>query len=186
MLKTRKMLRAVLPLAIITLAACQETNGPGSLDQLNTSAVLADYSAMDAVRQSTGWKGFRMAAPQMAASAGIVRGDVASNSIPLISDGNRGKTFVYDGARHQWVIDPARMGAPANGVRFITYAPKGAEPDATKPIGHADLIDLGNTTAGIALRLVVVEGALTILDYATSLEGSNGSGHVSVGAGWRP
>ena len=180
MLKLRKMLRAALPLAIVALAACQETNGPGSLDELNTSKVLADYKAMDAVRQSTGWKGFQLAAPQMAARAGIVPRDVAINSIPLISDGNRGKTFVYDAARHQWVIDPARTGAPANGVRFITYEPKGAEPDATKPIGHADLIDLGNTTAGIALRLVVVEGTLTILDYATSLESSNASGHVSV------
>jgi hypothetical protein len=110
----------------------------------------------------------------------LVRGDVAINAIPLISDGNRGKTFVYDGATHNWVVDPARTGAPANGVRFITYEPKGAEPDVTKPIGHADLIDLGNTTAGIALRLVVVEGAFTILDYQTTLEGSDGSGHVTV------
>jgi hypothetical protein len=135
---------------------------------------------MDAVRQSAGWKGFQLAAPSMAAKAGFIRGDVALRNIPLISDGNRGKTFVYDGTRHEWVIDPAQTGAPANGVRFITYEPKGAEPDATKPIGHADLIDLGNGTAGIALRLVVVEGTFTILDYQTTLEGSEGSGHVTV------
>jgi hypothetical protein len=100
--------------------------------------------------------------------------------LPLISEGNRGKTFVYDAERHDWVIDPAQTGAPANGVRFITYQPKGAEPDATKPIGHADLIDLGGASSGIALRLIVVEGSLTVLDYETTLEGENGSGHVTV------
>jgi hypothetical protein len=180
MLPTRKLLSAALPLIIVTLAACQDTNAPDSLQQLNTTRALADYDAMDAIRQSAGWRGFQLAAPQMAAKAGFIRGDVALRSIPLISDSNRGKTFIYDAARHDWVIDAARTGAPANGVRFITYEPKGAEPDATKPIGHADLIDLGTATSGVALRLVVVEGALTILDYQTTLEGSDGSGHVSV------
>jgi hypothetical protein len=174
------MFRWALPLAVVAVTACQETSGPGSLNQLNTSAALADYEAMDAVRQSAGWRGFQMAAPQMSARMGLVRGDLALRSIPLISDANRGKTYVYDAARHEYVVDPARTGAPANGVRFITYEPNGAEPDATRPIGHADLIDMGNTTAGISLRLVVVEGALTILDYQTTLEGSEGSGHVTV------
>jgi hypothetical protein len=179
-MNTRKLFSAALPLAIVVVTACQDTSGPGSLGRLNTTAALADYDAMDAVRQSTGWKAFQMAAPQMGAKIGYVRSDVAINFIPLISETNRGKTFVYDAASHSWVVDPARTGAPANGVRFITYEPKGAEPDATKPIGHADLIDLGNSTAGIALRLVVVEGTFTILDYKTTLEGSEGSGHVTV------
>jgi hypothetical protein len=104
----------------------------------------------------------------------------APAGVPLISTGNRGKTFVYDAQRHQWVHDPARTGAPANGVRFITYEPRGAEPDPTKPTGHADLIDLGDTGAGIALRLLVVEGSRTVLDYQTTLEGSAGVGHVTV------
>lgn len=180
MRNTRKLFRPAMPLLIVVMTACQDTSGPGASSQLNTSAALADYAAMDAVRQSAGWRAFELAAPQMGARLGFVRGDVASNSIPLISESNRGKTFVYDAARHQWVIDPARMGAPVNGVRFITYEPKGAEPDVTKPIGHADLIDLGGSATGVALRLVVVEGTLTIVDYQTRLEGNNGSGHVTV------
>jgi len=116
-----------------------------------------------------------------AAMAGIANASMdGAASIPLISTGNRGKTFVYNATLHNWEIDPAHTGAPSNGVRFITYEPKGAEPDPTKPIGHADLIDLGDSSAGIALRLVVVEGALTVLDYRTTVEGSEGSGHVTV------
>jgi hypothetical protein len=211
----KKFIRPSLPLALIAIAAgCQDTTGPGSLSKLNAAAALADYQAMDAVLQSTGWKSFQMTAAKMDvtkfgfAPAAAARatdalreltpgGDtrafasamtsvasqaviVSSARVPLISDANRGKTFVFDAQRHDWVVDPARSGAPSNGVRFITYEPKGAEPDPTRPIGHADLIDLGNTSAGIALRLVVVEGSLTILDYKTTLEGSDGSGHVTV------
>lgn len=180
MRNTRKLFRAALPLAIVVLTACQDSSGPGSPDELNTSAVLADYSAMDAVRQSAGWQGFKMAAPQMSARMGVVGSDLAINAVPLISTANRGKTFVYDATLHQWVVDAAATGAPANGVRFITYQPKGAEPDPSKPIGHADLIDLGDTAAGIALRLIVVEGTLTIVDYQTTLAGTDGSGQVTV------
>ena len=180
MRNTRKMFRAALPLAIVVMTACQDTSGPSSLSTLNATKALADYQAMDDVRQSTGFKAFQLAAPQMATRMRFTGSDVALRSIPLISETNRGKTFVYDAAAHNWVVDPARTGAPANGVRFITYEPNGAEPNPAKPIGHADLIDLGNTTAGISLRLVVVEGTLTIVDYATTLEGSDGSGHVTV------
>ena len=204
----KNMIRAALPLAMIVVAACEDTNGPNSFG-LDTEAALADYRAMDAVLQTTGWQGFQMAASKMddaalgASTAGAVRataalqdlasGDtrefatvmtgVAANSsasVPLISDANRGKTFVYNGQTHSWAIDPARTGAPATGVRFITYEPKGAEPDATKPIGHADLIDLGDATSGVALRLVVVQGELTIVDYRTTLEGADGSGRITV------
>jgi hypothetical protein len=178
---TGRIIRAAAPLAVIAVTACQEPSGPGSLEQLNAAAVLADYDAMDAVRESAGWQGFQMAAPKMAAAGIVVApAGVASASIPLISDRNRGKTFVYDAARHDWVVDPARTGAPANGVRFITYEPNGAEPDPSRPIGHADLIDLGAASDGIALQLVVVEGSLTIVDYTTTLEGDHDSGHITV------
>jgi hypothetical protein len=120
----------------------------------------------------------RAFAAAMAGVAGQI--DDAPAGVPLISTWNRGKTFVYDGQRHEWVADPTRTGAPSDGVRFITYEPRGAEPDPTKPTGHADLIDLGNGSAGIALRLLVVEGTRTVLDYQTTIEGSEGVGHVTV------
>jgi hypothetical protein len=135
---------------------------------------------MDELRESAGWQGFQLAAPQMAAKMGFTRGDFFVGMVPLISESNRGKTYIYDATQHNWVIDPARTDAPENGVRFITYEPNGAEPDPARPIGHADLIDLGDNSAGIALRLVVVEGELTIVDYQTTLQGSEGSGQVTV------
>lgn len=208
----RTLIRTSLPLAIVIVAGCQDTTGPGSLERLDAEAALADYDAMEAVLQSTGWKSFRMTAanmntamlgtaPAAAVSAGVALGELASadahafaaamasavsagagsaTSVPLISDANRGKTFVYDAASDTWVIDPLRTSAPANGVRFITYEPNGAKPDPAKPIGHVDLIDLGDASAGIALRLMVAEGDMTVLDYQTTLDGADGSGRVTV------
>ncbi len=170
----------LLPLALVVLAACQDSSGPDESGQLNSQRALADYQAFDEVRQSAGWRGFQLAAPQMAARLGFTPGNVNVAMLPLISESNRGKTYIYDGTAQQWVIDPERTDAPANGVRFITYEPQGAHPDPSKPIGHADLIDLGDATAGIALQLIVVEGTRTIVDYTTSLEGDDDSGHITV------
>jgi len=198
-----------LPMVLLAIAAaCSGTTEPRSRGTLNTAAALADYSAMDGVLQSTGWKHFQMTASGMtamgstSATARIAAGALANLApagdsraaatamasfvasgtagIQLISAANLGKTFIYDGQAHKWVVDPTRTGAPSNGVRFITYEPRGAEPDATKPTGYADLIDQGATSSGIALRLVVVEGSFTILDYRTTVDGANGIGHVTV------
>jgi hypothetical protein len=211
---TRRVMRVTsmvrrLPMLLLAIAAaCSGTTEPRSLGKLNTAAALADYSAMDGVLQSTGWKHFQMTASGMTAmgststTTSIAAGALANlapggNSraaatamasivasgtagIQLISTANLGKTFIYDGQGHRWVVDPTRTGAPSNGVRFITYEPKGIEPDPTKPTGYADLIDQGSTSAGIALRLVVLEGNFTVLDYRTTVDGSNGVGHVTV------
>ncbi len=179
----------MLPLlALAGIVACTDATGTGSLDKLNPESALSDYSAMDNLQQSSGWKNFRLTAAGMRAVGEAGSNSVMANLMPggsragirLVSDTNLGKTFIYDAQQHGWVVDPARNDAPANGVRFVTYEPNGSEPDPTKPTGHADLIDMGSGIAGIALRLVVVEGTLTVLDYQTSISGSNGIGHVTV------
>lgn len=91
--------------------------------------------------------------------------------VPLISAFRRGKTFVYDPDLGRYVMDPTREGAPSTGVRFILYAPSNGRPDVTQEIGYADLIDEGDgVPKGVALRLVVVEGDRTVLDYRTTID----------------
>lgn len=108
---------------------------------------------------------------------------LAVGAAPLISEFNRGKTFVYDAVQGDYVEDPERTGAPSNGVRFIVYEEFAGTPDPDREIGYADLIDQGDTSAeDIALRLIVVEDGSTVLDYWTTLDGiDDTSGRVTVG-----
>jgi hypothetical protein len=109
-------------------------------------------------------------------------GDVAAASVPIVSDTIRGRTFTYDPTADRYVVNPTRSGAPANGVRFIMYAVDAADkPIVTQEIGYADLRDEGSANGNdVALRLVAVERGKTMLDYRTSLEGRDGSGHLEV------
>lgn len=100
---------------------------------------------------------------------------------PLISPFRRGKTFTYDPDLGRYAIDPDREGAPATGVRFILYAPLQGHPDVDHEIGYADLIDEGDGSAeDIALRLVVVEGDETVLDYRTTIDVVAQGGKITV------
>ena len=91
---------------------------------------------------------------------------------PIISGTTRGKTFVYDPTLGEYALDPTRTGAPSTGVRFVLYdVDLAGTPIVGEEIGHADLIDEGDASAeDVALRLVVVANAVTVLDYATTLD----------------
>jgi len=102
---------------------------------------------------------------------------------PIISGWHRGSTFVYDPSTDEYEPDLTREGAPATGVRFIVYAvdPAGV-PIIAEERGYADLIDEGDGSAeDIALRLRVVMGDETVLDYLTTLDHDATSGALSVG-----
>jgi hypothetical protein len=102
-------------------------------------------------------------------------------STPVISPLHRGRTLVYDAVLGRYVVDPDRTGAPATGVRLIVYQSVAGKPDPAHEIGYADLIDEGDASAeDIALRLVVVSGERTVLDYRTTLDESGGHGRITV------
>ncbi len=201
-------------LAIVgLLAACETGFEPEAEVTLDTQAALADYQAVEAVLQSTGWAGFQALGnrtPFAGSAAGVetvgsirkVAGEEDARSFalglarrltapatspvasraPIISDLHRGKTFVYEPATDDYVVDPDRTGAPATGVRFIIYAVDGTgTPIAGEEIGYADLIDEGDNSArDIVLRLTVVENGTTVLDYRTSVDTNADRGTLTV------
>jgi hypothetical protein len=107
---------------------------------------------------------------------------VAPARAPLISQGRRGSTFVYDPELGEYVIDPDRTGAPADGVRFVVYEEtRDGRPDPAREVGWADLIDEGDDSAeDVALRLVVVMDGDPCLDYRTTVDERGGHGVVTV------
>jgi hypothetical protein len=106
--------------------------------------------------------------------------DAASS--PIISGFHRGATFVYDPDLDRYVVDPDREGAPSTGVRFVIYEVDHAgDPIVDQERGYADLIDEGDhSNQDIALRLEVVEGSTTVLDYATTLDDQGTRGELTV------
>jgi hypothetical protein len=106
----------------------------------------------------------------------------AVSATPVISEEARGTTFVIDPATGEYTPDPTRSGAPSNGVRFVLYGvnPITGEPLLDQEIGYADLVDEGDTTDGVALRLTVVSGGETYVDYSVRMEGDDSSRTIEV------
>jgi hypothetical protein len=180
-------------------AACESGTGP--VIDLDFLAAEADYAAMDSVFASEGWVSFAALGPRtpfgavssaVDALGGLAPAEPRSGRelalrlarrmqevaasggpalTPIISETHRGATFVYDAALDEYAVDPARTGAPSNGVRFMLYEVDFLGTPMGEEIGYADLIDEGDTSAeDVALRLVVVAHSVTVLDYATTLE----------------
>jgi len=192
----------------LLLAACDDATGPDPTETFDAEAALADYQALEEILQSSAFAGFQSLDGRTpfsgAASMGLVDAFAEADSrefavelltrarrsmdtrgvegAPLISEGNRGSTFVYDPATDDYVLDPEREGAPATGVRFILYEVDGSgTPIVGEEIGHADLVDEGDTSSEqIALHLTAVANGRTHLDYRTTLDGSDGEGALTV------
>ena len=94
-----------------------------------------------------------------------------SNTLGLIPDELKGKTFEWDIQAHHYVVTD-RPGAPADGVRFILYAINPITRRPAEPlveVGYVDLIDL-SAEHSRSLRIVVagVGGAPVYVDYTVA------------------
>jgi len=94
-----------------------------------------------------------------------------SNTLGLIPDELKGKTFEWDIATQHYVVTD-RPGAPADGVRFILYAINPITRRPAEPlveVGYVDLIDLSTETSR-SLRIVVagVGGTPVYVDYTVA------------------
>ena len=191
--------RAMALAALTALTACGDSTGPRTGD-FDAQAAQADHEALDRLLSSEGWTAFRAlggqgpfaalggqpaaitgslraltpgatGAERAAALQWLAAGMRSWSRSPIISEERRGTTFVYDAERRDYVPDPSRTGAPANGVRFIVYEEIDGQPDPTREVGYADLLDEGDASAeDIVLRLVCVRNGLEVLNYRTSLD----------------
>lgn len=141
--------------------------------------VVAGLRAPDA---SDGGRAFaaELADRMVAASRGHI--DDGPLAGPIISGWHRGTTFVYDPVEDEYVEDLEREGAPETGVRFIIYeTDEAGVPIVEEERGYADLIDEGDgSEEDIVLRLLVVDGERTVLDYRTTLDHDANGGALTV------
>jgi len=176
----------VLALASLAIGACSENSGtnvePLSFD---AEATQAGLTRMSSVMDAPAYRSFVVLAPRFGQAYGsAMAASVAEGAarIPVISVFSRGRTFVYDPALGDYAPSE-RSGAPANGARIILYEfnPVTGVPNVDREIGHADLMDEGDSDpARIALRFRVTSEGTVALDYAISLLPSEQDGQVDV------
>jgi hypothetical protein len=94
-----------------------------------------------------------------------------NNTLGLIPDELKGKTFEWDVATHHYVVTD-RPGAPADGVRFILYAINPITRRPAEPlveVGYVDLHDLSvDTTRSLRIVVAGVDGTPVYVDYTVA------------------
>ena len=142
-------------------------------------AAIDVVAAMSAPNAADGGRAFVLNLARRIHAADATLGPATA---PIISDTNRGVTFVYDPVTDDYAADPERTGAPETGVRFITYkVDETGTPIVEQETGYADLIDEGDGSAeDIVLHLIVVQNESTVLDYRTTLDQNANRGALTV------
>ncbi len=192
----------LLGLALTSVVACSEPSGPAKLmDPAATTAKLQAVSSVfavptiaaftavgDLMDPSTGLApaGALLRATQPEAPRPLASGYPgsaqryraftglnlsASNTLALIHNELKGKTFEWDVATHHYAITD-RLGAPADGVRFILYAVNPITHRPAEPlveVGYVDLHDLSvDNTRSLRIVVAGVDGTPVYVDYTVA------------------
>jgi hypothetical protein len=166
-------------------------NAQGTSSDMNAVAAAFSSPTMASLAWSSGSMDAVFGAPLVRSSLGAIQ-TAAPASTSLAASGRRlvqsamafngratpnvalavlpvealGKTLEYNPATAVYEVT-ARIGAPANGVRFILYTINPVTRVPVEPLteaGYADVLDESTATAN-SVRLQLVSGGVTYLDY---------------------
>jgi hypothetical protein len=150
---------------------------------LGESQAAAAVRAMPTRSLVTGGKsaarhyGAKLASAYMRPTGGI-RPTMAAAAIPAEYVG---VTFIYNPETDQY--EPSELaGAPDNGVRFLVYAVNAISGEVIEPlveVGYAD-IQATQTSNSVAVRIELVSGDVTFLDYTVGASASSSAITLSV------
>lgn len=180
--RSRRIAVFVAVMAAAGLTACSDVQAPAD-DAIDANRIIADHELLGSLIDGAAANSFAALGGRLPTLGGPAAtfDATASGSVPLISETNRGVTFVYDASLDTYVPDPTLTGAPANGVRFILYETIEERPDPSREIGYADLIDSGTTANNdIVLRFVAVKDGATFLDYGFTVSATDGQASAVI------
>jgi hypothetical protein len=152
------------------------------------SATLGESSAAVALRaapskiMATGKSGAREYASSLARLYTVpTAGMRPVGSRAAILDEHLGKTFVRNAETLEYEVSE-RTGAPSNGVRFIVYTvnPISGQPvTPLQEVGYAD-VEVTQTTNSASIRIELVSGNVTYLDYTVGATASQTAATINV------
>lgn len=152
----------------------------GGIDGVFGAPVVS--SSFGAIQDASHAKSLAASARRAARSAsGFNSRTVSSVALAVLPAEVLGKTYEYNTETAHYE-QTARTGAPANGVRFIVYAINPITEVPTEPLteaGYADVLDESTATTN-SLRLQLVSGGTTYLNYGVTGAATTGGGHVTV------
>jgi len=190
---------AVLAVAF-AVAACSDTLSVGE-EAFDADLTSQDLAAVDSIFDTEAFKSlkalggqFNIAGPPAMASAELLRAaahpsepgntariEAAARQIQMAMAANAAVELIPQQYRglvlkfvpgEGYVVDETLTG-PSNGIRFLLYAVNPVTDEIAEPlneIGYADLLD-ESTDQTAAVRLVVVSGEVTFINYLVSANG---------------
>ena len=152
------------------------------------STTLGESSAAVALRaapskiMATGKSGAREYASTLARLYTVpTAGMRPVGSRAAILEEHLGKTFVRNAETLEYEVSD-RTGAPSNGVRFIVYTvnPISGQPvTPLQEVGYAD-VEVTQTTNSASIRIELVSGNVTYLDYTVGATASQTAATINV------
>ena len=190
---------AVLAVAF-AVAACSDTLSVGE-EAFDADLTSQDLAAVDSLFETEAFKSlqalggqFSIAGPPAMASAELLRAaahpsepgnaaqiEAAARQIQMAMAANAAVELIPQQYRglvlkfvpgEGYIVDETLTG-PSNGIRFLLYAVNPVTDEIAEPlneIGYADLLD-ESTDQTAAVRLVVVSGEVTFINYLVSANG---------------
>ncbi len=152
------------------------------------STTLGESSAAVALRaapskiMATGKSGAREYASTLARLYSVpTAGMRPVGSRAAILEEHLGKTFIRNASTLEYEVSD-RTGAPSNGVRFIVYTvnPISGQPvTPLQEVGYAD-VEVTQTTNSASIRIELVSGNVTYLDYTVGATASQTAATINV------
>jgi hypothetical protein len=155
---------------------------PAISTTLGQSAAAVALRAAPSRSMATGKSGAREYAGTLARLYTAPTADMRPvGSRAAILEEHLGKTFVRNAETLEYEVSD-RTGAPSNGVRFIVYTvnPISGQPvTPLQEVGYAD-VEVTQTTNSASIRIELVSGNVTYLDYTVGATASQTAATINV------
>lgn len=181
---SRKWL-AVLATAVVLAGGCGEPAGPAEFDaaamEADLLALVSRDRNLDNVSAGHGLDGAARVMGQFPSGGIILSRGALSHSVREVPDSLRGRTLEWDTETGGYLVS-TRIGAPANGTRFLLYEVNAAGGSLVIPLVEAGSLEFRDQSSAERreVRLVAVTHGQVLYDFTGYATGEQYTGTFGV------